>query len=169
MHTLRRPPEYSCIMNKKLTEKEQVERFSGQITALGERVKLVRKYLNLSQVDFCAPLSTMSRYTVSRIENGHNAPTIPMLLDIAEAYNIDPSAFVQGLAVPEEPDVAAHLALRPPTDDDVKGRLEAGDGEQAAHGDIIVIEYPFEGRTTLDEAGDSEAPDERDGEGACDS
>ncbi|MGW4950687.1 helix-turn-helix domain-containing protein [Streptomyces parvulus] len=55
---------------------------------VGERIRLVREHLNLSQQDVCGR-SGIDVATYSRIENGHASPILDTLVRIALAMDVE--------------------------------------------------------------------------------
>lgn len=64
------------------------------LESIGRRIALLRAKQGMSQEDL-AGAAEVNRGYISRIENGHVAFSIPVLLKIAEALSVKPSSFFE--------------------------------------------------------------------------
>lgn len=62
------------------------------LKSIGRKIALIRSDIGMSQEDL-AGAAEVNRGYISRIENGHVAFSIPVLLKIAEALNVNPELF----------------------------------------------------------------------------
>ena len=65
------------------------------IISLGERIKTIRKNMNLSQEDFAERAGISVSY-LSQIENGHKNPRATILSKICKGNDISPNALFNG-------------------------------------------------------------------------
>jgi transcriptional regulator with XRE-family HTH domain len=73
---------------------------------VGLKIRELRQEQRLSQGEL-ARRARVSRNTVNRIENGHEAPTAPVVARLAEALGVVPGVLF------EEPMTTAPLAVAP--------------------------------------------------------
>ena len=64
-----------------------------------DRIKQVRKLLNLSQVDFGSRLG-LSLKTISSYETGRSTPNEPTIKTICREYHVDPTWLMHGIGEP---------------------------------------------------------------------
>lgn len=64
------------------------------LESIGRKIAKVRAQKGLSQEDL-AGLAEVNRGYISRIENGHVAFSIPVLIKIADALEIDPDKLLK--------------------------------------------------------------------------
>ena len=62
------------------------------LETIGRKIALLRAQQHMSQEDL-AGAAEINRGYISRIENGHVAFSIPVLLKIAEALSVNPEEF----------------------------------------------------------------------------
>lgn len=65
----------------------------ANLQTIGRKIAKIRSEKNLSQEDL-AGMAEVNRGYISRIENGHVAFSVPVLLKIAEALNIKPETLL---------------------------------------------------------------------------
>ncbi len=58
--------------------------------ALGEKIKSIRRSLNLTQENFCAQIN-LEAANLSNIENGKSYPSMPTLINIIKKFNVQPN------------------------------------------------------------------------------
>ena len=66
----------------------------GDLESIGLAIMKVRQARGMSQEDL-AGAADVARNYISRIENGHVAFSVPVLLKIAEALDIEPSKLLK--------------------------------------------------------------------------
>lgn len=66
------------------------------LIGIGKRIKNIRKKQNIT-ISTLAQNSNVSNGLISRIENGRTIPSLPVLLEIISALEIDASAFFEGV------------------------------------------------------------------------
>jgi transcriptional regulator with XRE-family HTH domain len=64
------------------------------LESIGRKIAILRAKRGMSQEDL-AGVAEVNRGYISRIENGHVAFSIPVLLRIAEALDVKPSSFFE--------------------------------------------------------------------------
>lgn len=64
------------------------------LESIGRKIALLRAKRGMSQEDLAGE-AEVNRGYISRIENGHVAFSIPVLLKIAEALKVRPSLFLE--------------------------------------------------------------------------
>ncbi|WP_345620506.1 helix-turn-helix transcriptional regulator [Streptomyces ziwulingensis] len=67
----------------------------AQRRAVGDHIRCVREYANLSRLDVCST-SGVDVASYSRIENGHPSPRLDTLIRIADAIAVPPRDLVPG-------------------------------------------------------------------------
>lgn len=66
----------------------------ASLKSIGRKIALLRNERGMSQEDLAGE-AEVNRGYISRIENGHVALSIPVLLKIAEALNVKPYELLQ--------------------------------------------------------------------------
>lgn len=78
------------------------------IDVIGQNIKRLRKEHHLNQQDFVAKLQLLnldiSTYSLSKIENGHQNPTVSLLIAVTKLLDCDYNALFQAVEV-EDSDV----------------------------------------------------------------
>lgn len=71
----------------------------NDVDIIGQNIKRLRKEHKLNQQDFVAKLQLLnldiSTYTLSRIENGHQNPTVSLLIAVTKLLDCDYNALFQ--------------------------------------------------------------------------
>jgi len=77
------------------------------LRAFGEKLRTERLRRNLSQ-ERLAELANIHRTQLGAVERGLRDPHLTMLLILADALEVPPSALTEGLPVPRERKAATH-------------------------------------------------------------
>jgi transcriptional regulator with XRE-family HTH domain len=77
------------------------------LEAFGEKLRALRDHRNLSQ-DALADLANVHRTHLSALELGLRDPHLSMLAILADALEVPPGAFFDGLPVPRERKAPTH-------------------------------------------------------------
>lgn len=73
-----------------------INRNRDKLTALGNRIKEIRKKLNISQKDFANSLSMANSY-LSEIENGRANPSFEFFYRLSTLYNVNLNYLFHGI------------------------------------------------------------------------
>lgn len=73
---------------------------NSYLIGIGKKIRSIRKEKNLYAIEI-ARRANVSNGLISRIENGRTIPSVPVLLSIIQALDIEPSAFFDNIETGE--------------------------------------------------------------------